>query len=614
MAIINFKVGTRLGIGFGIMLILMIATLVITFFSLQSVERSTRLVIEESLPYTLQANRMVQNVIQTQQFYTDASATRSRDSYAEAEAHIEEFHAGEAKFKAMFEKEQDQQSLQQLEALSKAFEEFAATGKSMAEAYINSGQEAGDRLMTEFDADSTQVATLVRDFQATQITEINQSGNAILEVSQEAKNLQKMLGMIALVFGILITIFTTRSIVRPLSIAVSAALELAVGKIDLQINETRNDELGDLLQAMRQMITSNREVSAVAQEIASGNLAVKVNPRSQDDTLLLALADMVAKLTDVIHNVKFASANVTSGSQAMSATAEEMSQGATEQAAAAEEASSSVEQMTANIRQNADNAIQTEKIAVKAAQDALEGGEAVTHTLAAMKDIAQKIMIVEEIARQTNLLALNAAIEAARAGEHGKGFAVVASEVRKLAERSQTSAQEISKLSISSVEIAEKAGELLGILVPNIRKTAELVQEISAASKEQDAGAEQINRAIQQLDLVIQQNASASEEMASTSEELSSQSEQLEEMIAFFSLDVQQKRKVVKAEALSPAPVRAPGKKPAGQDGKPAPVKAKQDVVDIKPAPTRARGFKLDGAVIDLSAGGDKHDEEFERF
>jgi methyl-accepting chemotaxis protein len=193
--------------------------------------------------------------------------------------------------------------------------------------------------------------------------------------------------------------------------------------------------------------------------------------------------------------------------------------------------------MTAHIRQNADNAIETEKIATVAAMDAQGSGEAVTETVGAMKEIAEKITIIEEIARQTNLLALNAAIEAARAGEQGKGFAVVAAEVRKLAERSQKAAGEINDLSCNSVEVAEKAGNLLIALVPNIQKTAELVQEISAASREQDAGAEQISKSIQQLDSVIQQNASASEEMASTAEELSGQAEQLSEMISFFAFN-----------------------------------------------------------------------------
>jgi methyl-accepting chemotaxis protein len=273
--------------------------------------------------------------------------------------------------------------------------------------------------------------------------------------------------------------------------------------------------------------------------VAGGDLTQKVDLEQRDEVgqLADAMNTMVEKLREVVGEVKSATDNVASGSQQLSSTSEEMSQGASEQAAAAEEVSSSMEQMGSNIRQNADNALQTEKIASKSAADAREGGEAVLETVAAMKVIAGKINIIEEIARQTNLLALNAAIEAARAGEHGKGFAVVASEVRKLAERSQHAAAEISELSSRSVDIAVKAGELLSKMVPDIQKTAELVQEISASSKEQDTGSEQINRAIQQLDQVIQQNAGAAEEMSSTSEELASQAEQLQSTIAFFKTD-----------------------------------------------------------------------------
>ncbi|MFP4350346.1 MAG: methyl-accepting chemotaxis protein, partial [Desulfococcaceae bacterium] len=202
------------------------------------------------------------------------------------------------------------------------------------------------------------------------------------------------------------------------------------------------------------------------------------------------------------------------------------------------------EQMASNIRQNADNAAETERIALKSAEDARAGGKAVSETVTAMKEIAEKISIIEEIARQTDLLALNAAIEAARAGEHGRGFAVVASEVRKLAERSQKAAGEISKLSVSSVAVAEQAGEMLTGILPDIQRTADLVQEISAACNEQNSGADQINKAIQQLDNVIQQNASVSEEMASTSEGLASQAEQLQATIDFFKIDGNGRRRL----------------------------------------------------------------------
>jgi methyl-accepting chemotaxis protein len=289
----------------------------------------------------------------------------------------------------------------------------------------------------------------------------------------------------------------------------------------------------------RSIINPLREAMGVSESLAKGNLMleIKVDRKDELGMLLETMKNMVAKLRGVVSDVKSAADNVASGSQQLSAGSEQMSQGTTEQAASAEEASSSVEEMNATIKQNADNAQQTEKIALKSATDATESGRAVSEAVAAMKDIASKISIIEEIARQTNLLALNAAIEAARAGEHGKGFAVVASEVRKLAERSQAAAGEISHLSVTSVEVAERAGAMLNKLVPDIQKTSELVQEISASSKEQASGADQINGAIQQLNQVIQQNAGAAEEMSSTAEELSSQAEQLQGTVAFFKVD-----------------------------------------------------------------------------
>jgi methyl-accepting chemotaxis protein len=270
--------------------------------------------------------------------------------------------------------------------------------------------------------------------------------------------------------------------------------------------------------------------------IAKGDLTARLDIHQQDEIgqLASALQDMLVKLTQIVEEVTSAANQVASGSQQLSSTAQQMSQGATEQASSVEEISSSMEQMTSNIKQNADNALQTEKIAQKSATSAEEGGKAVQATVAAMKEIASKIGIIEEIARSTNMLALNASIEAARAGEYGKGFAVVASEVGKLAERSQKEAGEISKLSIDSVTIAEQAGTTISAMIPDIKRTAELVQEISAASNEQNAGAEQINSAILQLDKVVQQNASASEESASTSEELASQAEQMQSTMGYF--------------------------------------------------------------------------------
>lgn len=281
------------------------------------------------------------------------------------------------------------------------------------------------------------------------------------------------------------------------------------------------------------------EAVLVTDTIAKGDLTAEVEVKGQDEVgqLLRAMKNMRDGLTGIVTDSKSASGQVTAGSQQMSSTSQQLSQGASEQASSIEEISSSMEEMSSNVKQNADNALETEKIAQKASQDAEESGRAVLEAVDAMKQIAEKISIIEEISRQTNMLSLNASIEAARAGEHGKGFAVVASEVGKLAARSNQAAGEISEVSSSTVSVAEKARVMLESLVPDIKKTAELVQEISAASNEQSRGVEQINEAIGQLDQVIQQNASASEEMSSVAEELAAQAEELQSTMSFFKVN-----------------------------------------------------------------------------
>jgi len=313
------------------------------------------------------------------------------------------------------------------------------------------------------------------------------------------------------------------------------ARKLSVG--DLGVDVKPRSDHDDLMRSLAALVEAEKGVTELSSRLAQGDLRVDVKPRSAEDVLLNAFATMVSRITSVVMEVQAGAQNVASGSEELSSAAQSLSQATTEQASALEESSASMEEMSSSISQNADNARQTEAIAAKAAQDAKESGGAMSQTVLAMKDIAQKISIIEEIARQTDLLALNAAIEAARAGEHGKGFAVVAAEVRKLAERSQQAAAEINTLSASSTAVTESTGGLLNRLVPDIQKTAELVQEISAASAEQNTGAAQVNKALQQLDQVVQQNASAAEEMASTAEELSGQAEQLQGVIAFFQVD-----------------------------------------------------------------------------
>jgi methyl-accepting chemotaxis protein len=396
------------------------------------------------------------------------------------------------------------------------------------------------------------------------------------------------------------------AVIVPLNVSAKYVDLISKGDVPSQITDTYYGDFNTIKDNLNKLIVAMNEITAAAEQVANGDLTVTLRERSAQDKLMQALIAMVGGLTRTVSEIRTIAGEVAAASQAISTASIQVSKGASSQAAAAEEASSSMEEMVSNIKQNADNAGQTDKIANKSAKDAQESGKSVLEAVAAMKEIANKISIIEEIARQTNLLALNAAIEAARAGEHGKGFAVVAAEVRKLAERSQKAAGEINNLSSTTLRVSEKSGEMLDKLVPDIQRTAELVQEISAASKEQDTGAEQINKALQQLEQVIQQNASAAEEMASTTEELTGQSEQLVSALSFFKTGEERSTHIHRAAAHStskPEPAAAASAKPA----KPA----KSNGHD-----TSAEGMALAKAGVALRMN-DKHDaldSEFERY
>jgi len=350
---------------------------------------------------------------------------------------------------------------------------------------------------------------------------------------------------------------TLDAVIGPLNVAAEYVDMIGKGMIPEEITDNYNGDFNTIKKNLNATVRGIRDQVGVAQAIANGDLTVKTKLRSDEDQMAISLNSMVENLTKTIGDVISVARSVASGSGQVNASAQSLAQGATEQASSIEEVSASMEEMNSTVKQNADNAQQTTAIAVKSATDGQEGGRAVSETVSAMQSIAEKINIIEEIARQTNMLALNAAIEAARAGEHGKGFAVVAAEVRKLAERSQSAAKEIGTVSTTSVEVAQNAGKILQEIVPGIQKTADLVQEINASSAEQSSGIDQVTKAVSQLDQVIQGTSAATEELSATAHELSDQAQQLLDTTEFFKMETNQSQKSAKRVSTPrPAPVR----------------------------------------------------------
>ncbi len=493
----NMKIGSRLAMGFAVLFALMAIIIGVSINSISSINKTTDKIISTDWTKISTVNEITALANDNARasfelfIYTDAAAhakieRRMADNIRGIDERVE-------LLKGLF---YDPKGQEQLVNLAKIRAPYVDSFNEVSLLMSNGDQAQAMEIMGDRTIPALGVyLQAVRDIADFQGILMERSGAESFAMSKRSTMIIIIAGIIALLSGIGIAFWVTRSITRPIGNAVTAANALAAGDLTYRIESTAKDETGILLTAMK---------------------------------------NMTEKLLQIIEDVHQAADNVASGSEELSASSEQMSQGVNDQASATEEASSSMEQMAANVKRNAENASETEKIAGQSAKDTEKSGKAVEQAVTAMKTIAEKIDIVQEIARQTDLLALNAAIEAARAGEHGKGFAVVASEVRKLSERSQAAAAEIMGLSSETVTMSEQAGEMLAKLVPDIRRTAELVADISAASREQSVGVEQINSSIKQLDDVTQQNASASEEMSATSEELAGQAEQLQQAISFF--------------------------------------------------------------------------------
>jgi methyl-accepting chemotaxis protein len=542
----SMKVATRIGLGFGAVVLLLLAIAILSVLRLATVNSASAVIMDDRYPKVAMLNENLQRTIDNgRQMRSMVLASNE----AEAEQHKRKIAESRAANNDNLAKLEKSITSEKGRALMKEFaDKRAALGQKYEPFYAlvkADKSKAIDYLKTEVLPANTAQEVALRNLVKYQGELMEKSKEDSDAVYAETRVLVMSLAAISAALAALVGILITRNLLKVLggepAYAAAVMQKLAAGDFEVDVATAPGDSTS-LLYSIKQMVVSAgdsiKDVVRVMGAMAQGDLTQTIDKHYEGafGEMKTYANDTVAKLSQVVAEVNSGAEALSGASEEVSATAQSLSQAASEQAAGVEETSASMEQMTASISQNTENAKVTDGMASKAATEASEGGDAVKATVLAMKQIAQKIGIIDDIAYQTNLLALNAAIEAARAGEHGKGFAVVAAEVRKLAERSQVAAQEIGMVASSSVELAEKAGKLLDSIVPNIKKTSDLVQEITAASEEQSSGVSQINAAVTQLSQTTQQNASSSEELAATAEEMSGQAEQLQQTMAFFTL------------------------------------------------------------------------------
>jgi methyl-accepting chemotaxis protein len=493
----NMSIGKRLAIGFGLIVILLISMGLSGYWGVEAITRETLKVLEGDAKVVTLAARAKATTLELRRFEKDTflnlEEVQVRSAYAAKwDAQRQKLRDTLAELDRFQLSSDDKASLRSMREDLAAYEAgYAKVLGMIQEGKLHTPQECNLKI-NEYKDSIHRLEDL-----ATELT--NRHAEvlvpAVTEIAKTTTTTLVIFSLVSIFVSIAVTLVISRGITKPIQDVLEVVENISAGDLTKTINVDRGDEIGRLLGAM---------------------------------------AKMTGKLNEMIGEVRMGAGSVSTAATQVASSASIVSQGTSEQAAAVEQVTSSMEEMSASVTQNAENSRKMEQMARKGAQDAGQSGQAVQESVSAMKSIAEKIAVIEEIAYQTNMLALNAAIEAARAGEHGRGFAVVAAEVRNLAERCRTAAQEIGGLAVANVQVAERSGGLLTELVPAIQKTADLVQEVAATSREQAAGVNQINGAISQVGLVTQRNAAGAEELSSTAEELASQAEALQDMISFF--------------------------------------------------------------------------------